>query len=131
MSRYVSHELRKFVAERAGFLCEYCLVSEEDTFVGCQVDHIISLKHGGKTTKENLAFACAVCNRNKGSDIGSITAAGVFTRFYNPRTDIWSEHFEIKDEKIEPISEIGEVTANVLEFNHIERYLERRILIGQ
>ena len=131
MSRYISPELRKFIAERADFPCEYCLISEEDTFVGCQIDHIISLKHGGKTTKENLAFACAVCNRNKGSDIGSITVAGVFTRFYNPRTDIWSEHFEVQDERVEPITEIGEVTANILEFNETERLLERRILISQ
>jgi hypothetical protein len=131
MSRYISAELRKFIAERADYLCEYCLIAEEDTFIGCQVDHIISLKHGGKTTKENLAFACAVCNRNKGSDIGSITIKNAFTRFYNPRIDIWSEHFKIQAERIEPITEIDEVTANILEFNGTERLLERRILISQ
>lgn len=44
----------------------------EDTYFGCQVDHIISEKHGGATEEHNLAYACSYCNRNKGSDIGSI-----------------------------------------------------------
>ena len=47
MSIYVSEELRQFVAARAQYLCEYCLIHEEDTYVGCQIDHIVSLKHGG------------------------------------------------------------------------------------
>ena len=88
MSSYVSTLLRRRVAERAGFLCEYCLVAEADTFFGCEVDHIISEKHGGATEEDNLAYACAFCNRHKGSDIGSIEwKSGVFSPFYNPRQD--------------------------------------------
>lgn len=34
MSRYISPELRKLVAGRADYICEYCLIAEEDTFVG-------------------------------------------------------------------------------------------------
>jgi 5-methylcytosine-specific restriction endonuclease McrA len=64
MDRYIPTELRLLVAERANHLCEYCLIHEDDTFVGCQVDHIISLKHGGQTEADNLAYACAFCNRN-------------------------------------------------------------------
>jgi hypothetical protein len=48
MSSYVSAELRRLVANRANHKCEYCLIHEEDTFFGCEVDHIISLKHGGR-----------------------------------------------------------------------------------
>ena len=40
--------------------------------LGCHVDHIISVKHEGSTTLDNLAYACVVCNRQKGSDLGSI-----------------------------------------------------------
>jgi coproporphyrinogen III oxidase len=36
MSRYVSDELRHFVASRAGNVCEYCLIYEHDTFFGCE-----------------------------------------------------------------------------------------------
>jgi hypothetical protein len=38
----MSEELRRLVATRAEHLCEYCLIHEEDTFLGCEVDHIIS-----------------------------------------------------------------------------------------
>jgi 5-methylcytosine-specific restriction endonuclease McrA len=93
MSRYISLEIRQQVATRAGFLCEYCLIAEEDTFFGCEVDHIIGLKHGGSSALDNLAYACAFCNRHKGSDIGSISEPGEFSRFFNPRTDRWAEHF--------------------------------------
>ena len=72
MASVVSAALRRLVVQRAHFLCECCLIHEEDTFYGCQVDHIISIKHGGLSESENLAYACPFCNRSKGSDIGSI-----------------------------------------------------------
>jgi hypothetical protein len=92
MSSYVSAALRQLVAERAEYLCEYCLLHEEDTFFGCEVDHIISKKHGGPTVAENLVYACAFCNRAKGSDVESIVRrTGTFSRFFNPRIDRWAE----------------------------------------
>jgi hypothetical protein len=85
---YMSPDLRRLVAQRADGLCEYCLISESDRPSGCQVDHIISLKHGGETTAENLAYACLYCNLNKGTDLGSIIwRIGELERFFNPRRD--------------------------------------------
>ena len=49
MSSYVPPGLRRLVRSRAEDLCEYCLIHEEDTFLGCQLEHIISEKHGGET----------------------------------------------------------------------------------
>lgn len=72
MTSYVSPELRRIVEERAGNRCEYCLIHEDNTYVGCHVDHIIAEKHGGRTELDNLALACAFCNRAKGTDIASI-----------------------------------------------------------
>ena len=92
---YINQELRRLVADRADRLCEYCLMHEQDTVFGCAIDHVISLKHGGSTDASNLAYACVFCNRYKGSDIGSIFwQTREFSRFYNPRSDRWSEHFE-------------------------------------
>ena len=71
------------------------IVEAVETFYGCEVDHIISLKHGGSSEPNNLAYACALCNRAKGSDVGSISTSGEFTRFFNPRTDQWAEHFRL------------------------------------
>jgi 5-methylcytosine-specific restriction endonuclease McrA len=47
---YISESSRRLVEERADKRCEYCLIYEEDTYIGCEIDHIISIKHGGKTT---------------------------------------------------------------------------------
>ncbi|MFM8297657.1 MAG: HNH endonuclease [Microcystis aeruginosa] len=81
---YISVELRKLVAERADFLCEYCLISASDRVSGCQVDHIISFKHGGATSADNLCYACIFCNLQKGTDLGSINwETGELVRFFN------------------------------------------------
>lgn len=129
MARWISAELRQTVADRAKQLCEYCLIAEADTFYGCEVDHIISLKHGGTTAPDNLAYACALCNRAKGSDIGSIVTSGEFTRFFNPRTDRWSEHFRLEGATIQPLIRIGEVTARIFGFNESARLHEREEMI--
>jgi hypothetical protein len=127
---YISAELRREVVARAEGLYEYCLIHEEDTFFGCQVDHIISEKHGGATEAQNLAYACLFCNRHKGSDIGSVLPSGTFSRFFNPRTDQWAEHFSFAADgiTIEPRTEIAEVTARILGFNAEERLVEREAL---
>ena len=65
MARWISAELRQAIADRANLLCEYCLIAETDTFYGCQVDQIISLKHGGSSELDNLAYACALCTKRK------------------------------------------------------------------
>lgn len=121
--------MRQLVAERADFLCEYCLVHDADAYHGCEVDHILSIKHGGSTTENNLAYACFHCNRHKGADLGSVSLrTGSLVRFDNPRTDRWKEHFYLSEGRIEPLSEIGEVTSRMLEFNHPERVAFRKLL---
>lgn len=132
MSVYVSAELRRLVASRANHRCEYCLINEDDTFFGCEVDHVISTKHGGATAENNLAYACMVCNRRKGSDLGSLLRrTGELIRFFNPRTDVWEDHFGLSGARIEPRTDVGEVTALIFAFNDGERILEREELIPQ
>ena len=129
MARWISAELRQTVADRANQLCEYCLIAEADTFYGCQVDHIISLKHGGSSDLDNLAYACVLCNQAKGSDVGSISQTGEFSRFFNPRTDKWDEHFRLDGATIQALTQIGEVTARILGFNDSARLHEREEMI--
>jgi hypothetical protein len=126
---YIPAELRRIVMSQAAGLCEYCLIAAEDTFLGCEADHIISEKHGGRTEPENLAMACVFCNQAKGSDLGSIhRETNTLVRFFNPRTDHWAEHFELAGNRIVSLSPIGEVTSRILRFNIGERLLERRTL---
>ncbi len=129
MSSYVSADLRRLVALRANGLCEYCLIHESDTYLGCQVDHVVSEKHGGPTQSENLAYACACCNRAKGSDIASFASStGEMTRLFNPRADCWADHFRLHGPLIDPQTPIGEATVRTLRLNDTERIRERQVL---
>jgi hypothetical protein len=126
---HVSAELRRLIVGRAESLCEYCLIAEEDTCFGCEVDHIIIEKHGGATAADNLAYSCMFCNQSKGSDIGSIHwQTGEFVRFFNPRRERWGEHFSLRGNMIDSRTKIGEATARILGFNRSARLEERQIL---
>jgi hypothetical protein len=128
---YISPELRRLVAERADRICEYCLIAEADRSSNYQVDHIISIKHGGLTILDNLAYACIYCNLQKGTDLGSINwRTGELVRFFNPRRDFLGEHFRLNENVIQSVTDIGEVTARILEFNSEDRILERQALTG-
>jgi hypothetical protein len=128
MTTYVPVGLRRLVARRANSLCEYCLIHERDTYLGCQVDHIVAEKHGGPTNAANLCFACTFCNRAKGSDLGSLASDGELVRFYNPRTDHWADHFTLDGSTIQSRTDIGDVTVRILGFNAPERAMERTLL---
>lgn len=126
---YIAADLPRLVVARAEGICEYCLIAEDDTFYGCEADHIISEKHGGATNADNLAVACVFCNQAKGSDVGSIdSGSNTFARFFNPRTDAWSDHFALVEARIEGTAPIGIVTAKIPGFNTADRVSERRIL---
>ncbi|MCL6533044.1 MAG: HNH endonuclease [Armatimonadetes bacterium] len=130
MRRRVSPKIRAFVAQRAGYRCEYCHIHESDTFYGCQVEHIISLKHGGTNDPDNLAYACAFCNYAKGTDIATVLDdADHPVRLFNPRRDRWEDHFTLEGAYIIPLTKVGEATVRLLGFNHPLRLAERELLI--
>jgi hypothetical protein len=127
MSLYIPKNLRRLIAKRANYACEYCLLPEPKHTYKHEAEHIIPRQHGGKTISENLAFSCWRCNRNKGPNIASIdTETNTIVPFFNPRTQVWSEHFRIKDGVIIPLTSEGRVTAWIFRFNDPERVEERR-----
>lgn len=129
MADTISQQFRRQIRTRARGRCEYCLVLESWLLAGCEVDHIVSRKHGGGTELSNLALSCARCNRAKGSDIGSIhPASGAFIRFFNPRLDRWADHFVMEGPRIVGLTPTGQVTVTLLRFNEDERLLERTLL---
>ena len=129
MSRHIPEKLRLLVASRAHRRCEYCGIHEDETFFSFQIDHIISIKHGGKTVSENLAWSCYACNNSKGADVGTILLPGnTFIRLFNPREDVWSEHFELATGVIYAKTPIGEATIKILNINEVDRIIERNVL---
>jgi hypothetical protein len=128
---YISDKIRLQVWARASNCCEYCLLANDTAFFRHEIDHIISLKHQGKDVLENYALSCYYCNRNKGTDVGSVYN-NRFTRFFNPRKDKWSAHFALNSNTaiIHSKTNIGKVTSDILGFNQIDRIIERQILIA-
>lgn len=57
------HRLRAAVIERDGKVCAYCGLIPETV----EIDHIIPVSRGGRTTLGNLTVACLPCTRSKGA----------------------------------------------------------------
>ena len=131
MAAPIPSELRRWVAERAGYRCEYCLLPQAIALHRHEPDHIVPLQHGGVTDPTNLALACLRCNRYKGPNIGSFDPlTGQLVPLFHPRLQVWNQHFQIVDAEIIPLTAEGRVTARVLRFNDPDRLTERRRLIA-
>ena len=123
--------LRYLVAERAQACCEYCLLHEDERPDTHHVDHVIPITHGGQTVSENLAYACAECNRFKGTDFAAIDQmTGATVPLFNPRIHRWSEHFDLNGARIAGVTVTGRVTVDLLRLNTDARLLERETLIA-
>lgn len=128
---YISTNLRRYIEERASFICEYCLLDSSLSFFPHEVDHIIAVKHGGKTDQDNLALACWRCNRYKGTDLGSFDPqTNIFSFLFNPRLQNWSERFTVEETKIVGLTPEGCTTSNLLQLNSDERLTERGRLLS-
>lgn len=129
MASDISERVRARVARRAGHRCEYCLIHENDAGFPHQVDHVVSRKHGGTSNFDNLAYACILCNRYKGSDVASVNpTTGEAVRLFHPRHDRWADHFRLDSDFIEPLTDAGSATVLLLRLNVPERLAERRLL---
>lgn len=126
MSRKISEEKRELVRRRTDFLCEYCHTNERWQYVRFTIDHIFP---NDDDSTENLALACFHCNRRK-SDKTEVfdKLTNKMVALFNPRTDIWKEHFGWSEDKISiiPKTETGRATIDLLELNR-ERILQIRL----
>ena len=127
---YIPVALRRQVYERAKGYCEYCLIPDAATFAPHEIDHIIAEKHGGRTEAENLALSCTLCNKHKGSDLASVDPeTGEIVPLYNPRQNLWNEHFCLSGAEFVPLTAIGRVTIQLLQLNRSDRVEERQLLL--
>jgi len=114
LPRKISQFTQRKVRKRAEFLCEYCHADERWQFIPFTIDHIIPFTQDGTGSLENLALACFNCNRLKSDKlkVGD-------TLLFNPRKMLWNNHFVWSKDflRIIPKTEIGKVTAELLQFN--------------
>lgn len=116
-------ELRKAVHDRARALCEYCLASSLYSSHPFPTDHIVSVSKDGETALENLALSCQHCNSSKHNKTEALDPmTGIMVRFFNPRADVWAEHFLWSEgfTVIVGITPIGRATVVCLKMNRRE-----------
>lgn len=128
---HIPAPLRRLVLERAGGRCEYCLILDTLVLAAHEIDHIIAEKHGGQTAADNLALACALYNKRKGSDLASLDPdTGQLTPLYHPRQHTWIEHFRWDGTRISPLTPIERATVRLLQLNSPTRRAEREWLLA-
>ena len=122
---------REIVIERAGNACEYCqLPQSAQPFASFHVDHVIATQHRYDDGLENLCLSCQSCNLHKGTNLTTIDlASDEIVRVFNPRSETWTDHFEIVDFVIVGKTAVGRATARLLAMNTPSR-IELRQLRG-
>ena len=85
---------------------------------------------GGETDKDNLALSCMRCNRFKGPNVGSFDPeSGNLVPLFNPRKQIWTDHFKIENAFIIPLTAEARVTVKILRLNDEDRVAERKCMV--
>lgn len=118
--RRVSPEIQILVRQRANRLCEYCHTSERWQYVQFTIDHVIPLAQGGSDDPDNLALACFHCNRRKADKLTALEPdSGEEVPLFNPRQNVWSEHFIWSSDGlfIIGLTPAGRATVKALEMN--------------
>ncbi len=121
--------LRDRVRQRAGHRCEYCRLRQvHSPSPRHQIEHIVPLKHHGSDEEGNLALACAQCNLGKSSNLTGIdSVSGGIVPLFNPRTQIWDEHFTYEGAWILGLTPTGRATVDVLNINSDPDRVQLRI----
>lgn len=96
------------------------------------MDHIVARQHGGSSDLNNLALCCIHCNRFKGPNIAGIDpSTGEVVRLFDPRRDLWAEHFRWSGHELQPLTAVARVTVQVLFMNDPEVANLRRELVEE
>ena len=135
MSEYYSKEIKKIIRDRAKGRCEYCQWFDDYAPSPYNIEHIIPSSKGGTHSLDNLAFSCRGCNGHKSNKIKvKHQLTGENLNLYNPRIQVWSEHFKWGDDKTKIIglTPVGEVTIDALKMNRdkLTKLREVFILLG-
>lgn len=128
----ISASLRRRIIETAQNRCGYCLMPAEYVYAPMEIDHIWPLTLGGTDDETNLWLACPRCNLYKGSQTqGHDLETNENVLLFNPRNQIWAEHFHWNDAKTQIIglTPIGRATVTALQFNIEEAVAFRSFIV--
>ena len=96
---YIPAATRKRVQTQAANRCGYCLSPQHLLMARLEIEHIIPLSNGGGNDESNLWLACPLCNGHKSDKITAVDPQTNTTiSLFNPRNQMWSEHFRWSDD---------------------------------
>lgn len=116
---------RRLVYERAQGCCEYCQTCEDNIGQAMHVEHI---NPAGGDGPENLCLSCPNCNLSKAKATHAPDPdTGQLVPLFNPRTQVWSEHFiwQANGIRVQGLTSIGRATVVRLRMN------QTRILVAR
>lgn len=126
---YIPVEVEQRVRAAARNRCGYCLSPQHLVMARLEIDHIVPIAKDGSNDESNLWLACPLCNRYKGDKTTALDpATGETVRMFNPRTQLWSEHFRWVDNglRIVGLTPVGRATVTALHLSDDPDALEVR-----
>jgi hypothetical protein len=126
---YIPQLIDRRVREAARNRCGYCLSPQHLVMARLEIEHIIPLARQGSNDESNLWLACPLCNRYKSDKIVAIDPeTKTEVPLFNPRTQVWHEHFQWADDGIRIIglTPIGRATVLALHLSDDPDALEVR-----
>ena len=117
---YIPIPIQIEVLRLANGYCEYCLYPESYASDFFHFDHIIAISKGGKSVLLNIARSCGRCNGLKSFNIEHFDPlTGQKMPLFNPRINIWTEHFQWSDDDLLILGQTptGRATADLLQLN--------------
>jgi 5-methylcytosine-specific restriction endonuclease McrA len=124
--------LKELVRRRAGNACEYCRIPQDATLlISFHIEHVVPRQHGGSDEPGTLALACDRCNAYKGPNLTSIDPdSNAIVPLFNPRQDIWGDHFAVQGGRIAGLTAKGRATVRLLNMNAPRRVELREAWLG-
>src|SRR5262245_26446347 len=114
----ISSDQHAEVVLRAGNRCEYCRLSQLGQEAAFHIDHVVPRAAGGPTVASNLALACVSCSLRKWAKrTATDPDSGEEVPLFNPRTQVWAEHFRWDGERVVPLTPCGRATVAALALN--------------
>ena len=130
---YLSEELKIKIRREAQNLCGYCLTPQEIISMPLEIEHLRPIAEGGTDDEENLWLACRNCNGFKHAKTDAVDPeTNIKTAIFNPRKQIWSEHFSFGEDENEIIGKTacGRATVIALRLNYEQAVSARRIWVS-
>lgn len=125
--------VRRQVIERANGNCEYCKNQQGYSTAPFSVEHILARSKEGGNDLGNLALSCPACNAHKYTKQAALDPlTRKLVPIFNPRTQIWEEHF-VWDEtrtQILGLTPTGRATVKCLKMNRVESVNLRMVLVA-